>query len=201
MIKLSDIALAVDLTLDPDTANPWLMLSEDRKCVSDGNVELSFPNNTKRFDTAPCVLSKEHISKGRSYWEVSVSSKTAWDLGVAKRSVNRKGVVTLSPDDGYWAVCLRRGNEYRACDRESVLLSLRTQPQKIGIFVDFEEGRVSFYDTSASAHIYSFSGHCFNENLLAYLNPDINDTENNKGPLVIQPVKLVNGATYDIITI
>ncbi|KAI7792524.1 putative E3 ubiquitin-protein ligase TRIM21-like [Triplophysa rosa] len=192
---------AVDLTLDPDTANPWLMLSEDRKCVSDGNVERSLPNNAERFDTAPCVLSKEPISKGRSYWEVSVSSKTAWDLGVAKQSVNRKGVVTLSPVDGYWAVCLRRGNEYRACDHESVLLSLRTQPQKIGIFVDFEEGQVSFYDTSASAHIYSFSGHCFTENLLAYFNPDMNDTENNKGPLVIQPVKLVNGATCDIITI
>lgn len=198
---MSDIFLAVDLTLDPDTANPWLMLSEDRKCVSDGNVELSYPNSAKRFDTAPCVLSKEPISKGRSYWEVVVTSKTAWDLGVAKGSVNRKGVVTLSPDDGYWAVCLRMTNEYRACDRESILLSLRTQPQKIGIFVDFEEGRVSFYDTSSSAHMYSFSGHCFTENLLAYFNPDMNDTGNNKGPLVIRPVNLVNGVTNDIITI
>ncbi|XP_055037755.2 E3 ubiquitin-protein ligase TRIM11 [Misgurnus anguillicaudatus] len=192
---------AVDMTLDPDTANPWLLVSADRKSVCDGNVECNVQSNVQRFDTAPCVLSKERITTGRSYWEISVSNKTAWDLGVAKQSVSRKGLVTLSPDNGYWAVCLRDGNEYRACDHESVLLSLRTRPQILGIFVDFEEGRVSFYDTTAKVHIYSFCGHRFSENLLAYFNPDMNDAENNKGPLVIQPVNLANGATYDVVTI
>ncbi|KTF92402.1 hypothetical protein cypCar_00048254 [Cyprinus carpio] len=193
---------AVDMTLDPDTANPWLVVSADRKCVTDGNEERSVPNNAERFDTAPCVLSREPISRGRTYWEVGVSDKTAWDLGVARRSVNRKGLVTLSPQDGYWAVCLRGGSEYRACDRESVLLSLKTLPQRIGIYVDYEKGQVSFYDTSACTHIYSFTGQCFTESLLAYFNPDMNDTGNNNAPLVIQPVSTDNGdQTYDIVTI
>ncbi|XP_073687274.1 E3 ubiquitin-protein ligase TRIM21 [Garra rufa] len=193
---------AVDMTLDPDTANPWLVVSADSKCVTDGNVERKVPNNAERFDVAPCVLSRERISRGRTYWEVGVSGKTAWDLGVAKKSVNRKGLVTLSPQDGYWAVCLRGGTEYRACDRESVLLALKTLPQKIGIYVDYEKGQVSFYDTSACTHIYSFTGQCFTESLLAYFNPDMNDTGNNNAPLVIQAVSADNeDKTYDTVTI
>uniref|UniRef100_A0A672Q3X5 Uncharacterized protein n=1 Tax=Sinocyclocheilus grahami TaxID=75366 RepID=A0A672Q3X5_SINGR len=186
-MTLSDLILAVDMTLDPDTSNPWLVVSADRKCVTDGNVERNVPNNAERFDMAPCVLAREPISRGRGYWEVGVSGKTAWDLGVARKSVNRKGLVTLSPEDGYWAVCLRGGTEYRACDGESVLLSLKTLPQRIGIYVDYEKGQVSFYDTSARTHIYSFTGQRFTESLLAYFNPDMNDTGNNNAPLVIQP--------------
>ncbi|XP_048030260.1 E3 ubiquitin-protein ligase TRIM39 [Megalobrama amblycephala] len=189
---------AVDMTLDPDTANPWLAVSADRKRVTDSNVEHNVPNSAQRFDSAPCVLSRELISRGRSYWEVGVSGKTAWDLGVAKKSVTRKGLVTLSPEDGYWAVCLRGGSEYRACDRESVLLSLKTLPQRIGIYVDFEKGQISFYDPRACAHIFSFTGQCFNESLLAYFNPDMNDTGNNNAPLVIQPV---NDDNRDTVTI
>ncbi|TRY79013.1 hypothetical protein DNTS_022218 [Danionella cerebrum] len=193
---------AVNLTLDPDTANPWLLVSEDRKHVIDGNVERSFPNNTHRFDKAPCVLSKESISRGRNYWEVGVSGKTAWDLGVARKSVNRKGLVTLSPDDGYWAICLREGGVFRACDRESVLLSLHSIPQKIGLFVDFEQGRVSFYDSSAFAHIYSFTGQNFTESLLGFFNPDMNDAGNNSGPLVIRPLCVNSGVQSNgIVTI
>uniref|UniRef100_A0A673JJK7 B30.2/SPRY domain-containing protein n=1 Tax=Sinocyclocheilus rhinocerous TaxID=307959 RepID=A0A673JJK7_9TELE len=153
-MTLPDVILAVDMTLDPDTANPWLVVSADRKCVTDGNEECSVPNNAERFDTAPCVLSREPISRGRTYWEVGVSGKTAWDLGVARKSVNRKGLVTLSPQDGYWAVCLRGGSEYRACDRKSVLLSLKTLPQRIGIYVDYEKGQVTFYDTSVQWFLY-----------------------------------------------
>ncbi|XP_042570068.1 E3 ubiquitin-protein ligase TRIM21-like [Cyprinus carpio] len=193
---------AVDMTLDPDTANPWLVVSADRKCVTDGNVECNVPNNAERFDMAPCVLSREPISRGRAYWVVGVSGKTAWDLGVARKSVNRKGLVTLSPDYGYWAVCLRGGSEYRACDCESVLLSLKTLPQRIGIYVDYENGQVSFYDVRTCTHIYSFTGQRFTESLLAYFNPDMNDTGNNNAPLVIQPVNIDNGdKTYETVTI
>uniref|UniRef100_A0A4W4GVC0 Uncharacterized protein n=1 Tax=Electrophorus electricus TaxID=8005 RepID=A0A4W4GVC0_ELEEL len=152
---------AVDLTLDPSTANPWLVVSPDGKHVKDGNVEQDVPNIPQRFDTAPCVLAREPLSGGCSYWEVEVANKTAWDLGVAKESVGRKGLVTLSPQDGYWAICLRRGREYRACDRESVLLSLCPQPQRISVFVNYEEGQVSFYDPLSGVHIYSFTGQCF----------------------------------------
>ncbi|KAI4899004.1 hypothetical protein NFI96_024077, partial [Prochilodus magdalenae] len=189
----------MDLTLDPSTANPWLVVSEDGKHVKDGNVEQEVPDDSRRFDTAPCVLAREPISGGCSYWEVEVANKTAWDLGVARQSVNRKGLVTLSPEDGYWAICLRSGREYRACDGESVLLSLNIQPLRIAIFVNYEDGQVSFYDPVSQVHIFSFSGQRFTESLLAFFNPDMNDSGSNRAPLSIRPVrhqdKSYDGAT------
>uniref|UniRef100_A0A8B9JFW2 B30.2/SPRY domain-containing protein n=1 Tax=Astyanax mexicanus TaxID=7994 RepID=A0A8B9JFW2_ASTMX len=188
---------AVDLTLDPSTANPWLVVSTDGKRVKDGNVQQDVPDNPRRFDTAPCVLAQETMYRWRTYWEVEVADKTSWDLGVARQSVNRKGLVTLSPKDGYWAICLRRGREYRACDGESVLLSLRSQPQKIGIYVSYEDGQVSFYDPISRVHIFSFTGQRFTEPLLAFFNPDTNDS----APLIIRPVRRQDRKPYDGVTI
>ncbi|KAJ8007690.1 hypothetical protein DPEC_G00096780 [Dallia pectoralis] len=137
---------AVDVCLNPDTANPWLVLSEDSKQVWDGDTEQNLPDGPQRYDTAPCVLARDSFSTGRCYWEVEVGDKTSWDLGVVRETINRKGVVTLSPEDGYWAICLRRGSEYRACTGQSILLHLRVKPWRVGIFLDYEEGVVSFYN-------------------------------------------------------
>ncbi|KAL7840927.1 hypothetical protein AOLI_G00262500 [Acnodon oligacanthus] len=200
-IQMHKVTARVDLTLDPMTANSWLEVSADGKCVKDGDVEQKVPDDPRRFDTAPCVLARELMSSGRSYWEVEVANKTAWDLGVARQSVNRKGLVMLSPNDGYWAICLRRGREYRACDGESVLLSLPIQPQRIAIFVSYEDGQVSFYDPISQVHIFSFTGQRFTESLLAFFNPDVNDSGNNRAPLTIRPVRHQANKSYDCVTI
>ncbi|TNN87197.1 E3 ubiquitin-protein ligase TRIM21 [Liparis tanakae] len=50
-----------------------------------------------------------------------------------------------------------------------------TQPQKVGVFVDYEEGLVSFYDVKAAALIYSFTGCSFNKKLLPFFSPGHND--------------------------
>lgn len=80
------------------------------------------------------------------------------DLGVARESVNRKEKITVTPPNGYWTVALWNGNEYWTCAAPSVRLSLRVKPQKVGVFVDYEEGLVSFYDVESKSHIYSFTG-------------------------------------------
>ncbi|XP_067417238.1 butyrophilin subfamily 1 member A1-like [Emydura macquarii macquarii] len=96
---------AVDVTLDPDTAHPKLVLSEDRKRVRLGDTRQDLPDNPERFDTSSCVLGAEGFPGGRRYWEVEVGDKTDWALGVCRESVSRKGMVTLTPGNGYWAVC------------------------------------------------------------------------------------------------
>nr|XP_020511642.1 E3 ubiquitin-protein ligase TRIM39-like [Labrus bergylta] len=82
---------AVDVTLDPDTAHPNLVLSEDGKQVHDGDVRKNLPDNPERFSSCTCVLGKQSFSSGRFYYEVQVKGKTKWDLGVAREFSKRKG--------------------------------------------------------------------------------------------------------------
>ncbi|KAM3609043.1 uncharacterized protein V6R79_008975 [Siganus canaliculatus] len=177
----------VEVTLDPDTAHPYLILSDDGREVSCGDVEKNLPNNPERFDYCPCVLAKQSFSSGRFYYEVQVKGKTKWDLGVAKESINRKGRITASPQDGYWTIWLRNENEYKALARPSVPLSLKHGPEKVGVFVDYEEGLVSFYDVDAAALIYSFTGCCFTEKLYPLFSPSLNYGGKNSAPLIISP--------------
>ncbi|XP_067441732.1 E3 ubiquitin-protein ligase TRIM21-like [Thunnus thynnus] len=179
---------AVDVTLDPDTANPWFILSDDEKQVNCGDVKKNLPDNPERFSYCVCVLGKQSFSSGRFYFEVQVKGKTDWDLGVARESSNRKGQITLSPRNGYWTIVMRNGNEYSAHNNPSVRLSLKSQPQKVGVFVDYEEGLVSFYDVDAAALIYSFTGCSFTEKLYTFFSPCPNYGGKNSAPLIICPV-------------
>ncbi|XP_074485988.1 E3 ubiquitin-protein ligase TRIM21-like [Sebastes fasciatus] len=179
---------AVDVILDPDTAHPKLILSDDGKQVSLGDVKKNLPDNPERISNFACVLGKQSFSSGRFYFEVQVKGKTKWDLGVARESINRKGNISLRPEDGYWTIFLRNVNEYKAFDGPPVSLSLKSQPQKVGVFVDYEEGLVSFYDVGAAALIYSFTGCCFTEKLFPYFCPGLHDGGKNSAPLIISPV-------------
>uniref|UniRef100_A0A8C1FTR0 Bloodthirsty-related gene family, member 31 n=1 Tax=Cyprinus carpio carpio TaxID=630221 RepID=A0A8C1FTR0_CYPCA len=177
----------VDVTLDPDTANPYLILSDDRKQVSRGDIEQDVPKNPKRFNDY-CVLAKQGFSSGRFYYEVQVKGKTEWDLGVARESINRKGKITYTPMNGFWTVILRNENQYKACESPSVSFSLKVKPEIVGVFVDYEEGLVSFYDVGSSSHIYSFTGQTFTEKLYPYFSPCLNEGGKNSKPLIITPV-------------
>ncbi|XP_068579146.1 E3 ubiquitin-protein ligase TRIM39-like [Cebidichthys violaceus] len=179
---------AVDVTLDPDTAHPNLILSDDRKQVKHGKVKKSFPDNPERFDTGPNVLAKQSFSSGRFYYEVQVKGKTDWYLGVARESINRKGSITPSPEIGYWLICLRNENEYKACEDPPYRVYPKSQLEKVGVFVDYEEGLVSFYDVDAAALIYSFTDCSFTEKLYPLFCPSSNRCGKNSAPLIISPV-------------
>ncbi|XP_036452744.1 E3 ubiquitin-protein ligase TRIM39-like isoform X2 [Colossoma macropomum] len=188
VIQLKEVQhYAVDVTLDPDTAHPELILSDDGKRVTCGNTKQKLPKNPKRFDYDLSVLGKEGFSSGRFYYEVQVSGKTEWDLGVTSESSNRKGDITASP--GYWMVWLRNETEFIAADFLPVPLSLKQAPQKVGVFVDYEEGLVSFYDVKARSHIYSFTGQSFTEKIYPVVSPCYHFGGKNLKPLIITPVK------------
>ncbi|XP_042370457.1 E3 ubiquitin-protein ligase TRIM21-like [Plectropomus leopardus] len=179
---------AVDVTLDPHTAHPELILSHHGKQVKHGDVKKNLPDNPKRFSHYNFVLGKQSFSSGRFYFEVQVKGKTKWNLGVARESIYRKGVIKMTPEEGYWTIWLRNGNEYKAFTDPSVHLSLQSRPQKVGVFVDYEEGLVSFYDVDAAALIYSFTGCSFTEKLFPFFSPCKNDGGENSAPLIISPV-------------
>ncbi|XP_076020585.1 E3 ubiquitin-protein ligase TRIM39-like [Genypterus blacodes] len=179
---------AVDVTLDPDTAHPVLILSDDEKQVHRGDVRKKLPDKPQRFDPCGCVLAKQSFSSGRFYFEVQVKGKTGWDLGVTRETSKRKGPITLSPQEGYWAVGSGNVDEYKAHDVPYVPLSLKSEPERVGVFVDYEEGLVSFYDVDAATLIFSFTGCSFTHKLLPFLYPALHNDGTNSAPLIISAV-------------
>ncbi|CAL8406984.1 unnamed protein product [Arctogadus glacialis] len=166
MKKLRDAELKrvqqyeVDLSLDPDTANPELILSEDGKQVHDGGVWKKLTDNPKRFTHKMYVLTRQSFS-GSFYFEVQVKDKTEWCLGVARESIARKDRIIVTPKMGYWTFYFKKDRlVFR--DDPDVLLPLRAELQKVGVFVDYDEGLVSFYDVEARVHIFSATGCTFN---------------------------------------
>ena len=85
---------------------------------------------------------------------------------------------------------LRNRNEYEALTRPAVLLPVREEVQKVGVFVDYEEGLVSFYDVEARVHLYSFTGCSFTEKLYPFFSPYVNAGGTNSAPLIISPVNM-----------
>uniref|UniRef100_A0A8C9QZE3 B30.2/SPRY domain-containing protein n=1 Tax=Scleropages formosus TaxID=113540 RepID=A0A8C9QZE3_SCLFO len=169
--QIKSNALKIDVTLDPDTAHPELFLFEDRKRVRQGDTGQDLPNNPERFKQRISVLGKEGFSSGRRYWEVQVGDKTQWTLGVVRESINRMGYFPLNPSGGLWALSLWNGNEYEALTDPPVSLHLSVKPRKVGVFVDYEEGEVSFYSVEDKSHIYTFTGYKFTEKLYPYFWP------------------------------
>ncbi|XP_005813522.2 E3 ubiquitin-protein ligase TRIM21-like [Xiphophorus maculatus] len=179
---------AVDVTLDPDTAHPKLILTDDRKQVKHGDDWKKLPDNPERFSKCVFVLAEQSFSSGRFYFEVQVKGKTEWDLGVVRESVDRKGILAMSTKNGFWTLVLRNENQYSTGEKTSTLFDLHPGPQKVGVFVDYEEGLVSFYDVDAAALIYSFTGCCFKEKLYPFFSPYLNNGGRNSAPLIICPV-------------
>uniref|UniRef100_A0AAV2KKX1 B30.2/SPRY domain-containing protein n=1 Tax=Knipowitschia caucasica TaxID=637954 RepID=A0AAV2KKX1_KNICA len=178
---------AVDITLDANTAHPRLLLSEDLKSVRCGERTQMLPDNPERFDRVVCVLGQQQISSGRHYWEVEVGGKTDWDLGVAKRTINRKGKLEVTPANGYWFLSLRDKKSCTFRTQPCTDVDLALNPQKIGVFVDYDNGQVSFYNVDAKIHIYTFND-WFDDVVLPFFSPCTNKQGKNQGPLTISQV-------------
>ncbi|XP_058877840.1 E3 ubiquitin-protein ligase TRIM39-like [Acipenser ruthenus] len=177
----------VDVTLDPDTAHPRLILSKDGKQVKDGNKRQPLPDNPKRFDTHICVLGREGFTSGRHYWEVEVGKKIHWGLGVTRESSQRKGGITENPQKGFWTVrwdCV--GSQFYAATEPVTPLPLSLKPRKLGVYLDYEGGQLSFYNEETRSHIYTFTD-TFTEKLYPLFSPGLYSFGKNAAPLIICP--------------
>uniref|UniRef100_A0AAY4E0S7 Uncharacterized protein n=1 Tax=Denticeps clupeoides TaxID=299321 RepID=A0AAY4E0S7_9TELE len=189
---LFDSFLVVEpVTLDPTTAYPCLHVSPCGRSVRVGSIQPCLPNNPERFTLYNIVLGSQPFSQGRHYWEVEVAGKTAWGLGIAAASVNRKEEISLCPEDGFWTMVLRNGSEYEACtSAEECPLTLTRQPGRVGVYLDYDRGQVSFYNAEDMSHIFSFSDACFEGQVYPYFNPWPIINGRNREPLIIRTLQL-----------
>ncbi|GAA6222708.1 E3 ubiquitin-protein ligase TRIM39-like isoform X1 [Lates japonicus] len=179
----------VDIKLDPATAHQRLVLSDYGKEVKDGGEDQEVDDTPQRFDMFGSVLGLNCLTSGKSYWEVEVGNKTGWDLGITRGDANRKGKLLLNPDNGYWVTVHYEEEQYAALTTPPVRLSLEEKPEKVGVFVDYEEGIVSFYNVTAQSHIYSFTDCLFRDELFPYFSPHVKQDDKNGNPLIISAVK------------
>ena len=133
------------MTLDPDTASPSLTLSADGKRATYGPRREGVLKNSKRFWTTACVLGKEGFSSGKFYYEV-VTTSGNWYVGVVRESINRNDQIALSPESGHWTEWEKKSTGKR-----------------VGIFVDYDVGLVSFYDADTWCPMRSYNNATFNE--------------------------------------
>nr|XP_021327835.1 butyrophilin-like protein 3 [Danio rerio] len=160
---------AVNVTLDADSAHPHLIVSEDGKQIKCGNIQIrKVDREIDIFTEYLGVLGKEGFSSGCFYFEVEVKGQIKWDLGVTRQSADRKELCSLNPKNGYWTVGLIDG-KYWAHESSYVFIPLSVKPQRVGVFVDYEKGFVSFYDVESMFHIYSYTGQPFNGKLCPFV--------------------------------
>ncbi|XP_051933954.1 E3 ubiquitin-protein ligase TRIM39 [Hippocampus zosterae] len=146
-----------DVILDPTTNHPWLTLSEDRRQVQEGPSQAHLPYSSQRFDGWPCVLAWEGYGRGRHYWEVDIANDGYWRVGLAAARSKRSGRFHMCPETGYW--CLWRGtHRFYACTQPETALPAGLVPRRLGVYLDCEEGQVSFYNAQSRTHIYTFTG-------------------------------------------
>ncbi|CAI5651736.1 unnamed protein product [Oreochromis niloticus] len=174
------------LAFDVDTAHPSIQVSRDKTVAVESNVMTHHVNHNKRFLQCVNILAAQGFQSGRHYWEVEVGTSPKWDLGVALENVNRHARIKLSPESGYWTLRLRNGNEYSVGTQPWERLRVRSSPQRLGVFLDCDERRVSFYNADDMSLLYSFAngprGKAF-----PFFSPCITDSRHKP-----QPIKLLH---------
>ncbi|XP_054568205.1 butyrophilin subfamily 3 member A3-like [Eptesicus fuscus] len=145
-----------DVILDPDTAHPNLLISEDQRSLQYTYTWQSLPDNPRRFQDHYCVLGRESFKSGRHFWEVEVGGRKQWQFGVCRENVERKRYPSITPQNGFWTIALLGGHDFHARTDPRSQLTIVNPLKRVGVFLDYENGEVSFYDAINGVHIFTF---------------------------------------------
>ncbi|KAI4876476.1 hypothetical protein NFI96_028894 [Prochilodus magdalenae] len=179
--KMQDIVQFTPVTLDPNTAHPNLILSDDLTSLRCTNEEQQFPDNPERFNEYVCVLGSEGFNSGTHCWDVEVGDSEHWFLGVMTESAQRKG--DIYSRSGVWYVWYYSGKYGACCTPElCTSLSVAQKLQKVRVQLDWNRGELSFSDLLTNTHLHTFT-HTFTERVFPLF------CTTNDSPIKIIPVQ------------
>ncbi|XP_051994562.1 nuclear factor 7, brain-like isoform X5 [Xyrauchen texanus] len=176
--KMRDIVHKTPVILDPNTANPDMILSDDLTSVRFSKKRKILPDNPERINYYPCVLGSEGFNSGTHCWDVEVKHNIDWTLGVTTASNQRKGNVFFKTD--VWGV----GYNIRFfpwCS--STVFKVKQNLERVRVHLDYDGGKVSFSDPVTNTHLHTFT-HTFTHTLLPFF-----CSYDDVTPLRILPVK------------
>ncbi|KAJ8278254.1 hypothetical protein GJAV_G00085610 [Gymnothorax javanicus] len=137
------------ITLDPNTANNHLCLSEgDRKVTRVKQIQ-SYPDHRKRFAIYTQVLCREGLCR-RCYWEAEWSGDKV-DIGVTFHDISRKGSGNdhvLGCNGKSWSLSCSPSNFSFRHNNEKTEIPVPPSSSRIGVYLDHKAGTLSFYSVS-----------------------------------------------------
>ncbi|KAM4632511.1 tripartite motif-containing protein 14-like [Discoglossus pictus] len=145
--QMSYVQKASCLLIDVNTAGNNVSVSQDFKTISRSEINQQRPKNPERFLGYPQALSITSFSSGRHYWEVDTSEHGKWRVGMAYRSMERQGRrSSIGVNNKSW--CLRSSDKNLSVLHDSIKTQLphKSSIQRFGVFLDYEAGRLSFYE-------------------------------------------------------
>ncbi|NXW48059.1 TRI39 ligase, partial [Nyctiprogne leucopyga] len=154
------------VTLDPETASPYLILSKNRKTVRLAEGQQNLCDNPKRFTGSPSVLGSQGFTAGRHYWELEVGNGDSWAVGVALESVRRKDSLSTAMGK-IWALRLDWNHQYTALHMPPAPLALKEKLRRIRVHLDYEAGKVTFYNVENMMQILQYKT-SFTEKVFPY---------------------------------
>ncbi|KAK6291573.1 hypothetical protein J4Q44_G00383390 [Coregonus suidteri] len=149
-----------DLTLDLNTVNRFLSLSDENRKVTWRREEQPYPDHPERFEVWRQVLCREGLT-GRCYWEVEWSGRRA-DIGVTYKGISRRGGggdCGIGYNDKSWSL-ICSGNSYSAWhNNKSTTIDVpSSSSHRVGVYLDWPAGTLSFYRVSSDTltHLNTF---------------------------------------------